>query len=78
MSTLNMNGLDPSVSPGQRVWQRFRSDRRGFFSLIIFGVLFVLSLFSELVSNDRPLIARYDGQLPDCEGLLGKSIWWRL
>jgi microcin C transport system permease protein len=63
MSTLNMNGLDPSVSPGQRVWQRFRSDRRGFFSLIIFGVLFVLSLFSELISNDRPLIARYDGQM---------------
>ena len=63
MSTLNMNGLDPSVSPGQRVWQRFRSDRRGFFSLIIFVVLFVLSLFSELISNDRPLIARYDGQM---------------
>ncbi len=63
MSTLNMNGLDPSVSPGQRIWQRFRSDRRGFFSLIIFGVLFVLSLFSELISNDRPLIARYDGQI---------------
>lgn len=63
MSTLNLNGLDPSVSPGQRVWQRFRSDRRGFFSLIIFGVLFVLSLFSELISNDRPLIARYDGQI---------------
>ncbi|MFN5099261.1 MAG: ABC transporter permease [Burkholderiaceae bacterium] len=63
MSTLNMNGLDPSVSPGQRVWQRFRSDRRGFFSLIIFGVLFVLSLFSELISNDRPLIARHDGQI---------------
>jgi microcin C transport system permease protein len=63
MSTLNSSGLDPSVSPGQRVWQRFRSDRRGFFSLIIFGVLFVLSLFSELISNDRPLIARYDGQI---------------
>ncbi len=63
MSTLNLSGLDPSVSPGQRVWQRFRSDRRGFFSLIIFGVLFVLSLFSELISNDRPLIARYDGQI---------------
>ena len=63
MSTLNLNGLDPSVSPGQRVWQRFRSDRRGYFSLIIFSVLFILSLFSELISNDRPLIARYDGQI---------------
>ncbi len=63
MSAETINGLAPSVSPGQRVWQRFRSDRRGFFSLIIFGVLFVLSLFSELISNDRPLIARYDGQI---------------
>lgn len=63
MSAETINGLAPSVSPGQRVWQRFRSDRRGFFSLIIFGVLFVLSLFSELISNDRPLIARYDGKI---------------
>ncbi len=63
MSAETIDGLAPSVSPGQRVWQRFRSDRRGFFSLIIFVVLFVLSLFSELISNDRPLIARYDGQM---------------
>jgi len=63
MSTETMNGLAPSLSPGRRVWQRFRSDRRGYFSLIIFSVLFILSLFSELISNDRPLIARYDGQI---------------
>lgn len=63
MSTETKNGLASSLSPGQRVWQRFRSDRRGYFSLIIFSVLFVLSLFSELISNDRPLIARYDGQI---------------
>jgi microcin C transport system permease protein len=63
MSKETMNGLASSLSPGQRVWQRFRSDRRGYFSLIIFSVLFILSLFSELISNDRPLIARYDGQI---------------
>ena len=63
MSTETMNGLASSLSPGQRVWQRFRSDRRGYFSLIIFSILFILSLFSELISNDRPLIARYDGQI---------------
>ncbi len=63
MSTETMNGLASSLSPGQRVWQRFRSDRRGYFSLIVFSVLFILSLFSELISNDRPLIARYDGQI---------------
>ncbi len=63
MSTETMNGLASSLSPGQRVWQRFRSDRRGYFSLIVFSILFILSLFSELISNDRPLIARYDGQI---------------
>jgi microcin C transport system permease protein len=63
MSTETMNGLASSLSPGQRVWQRFRSDRRGYFSLIIFSILFTLSLFSELISNDRPLIAHYDGQI---------------
>jgi microcin C transport system permease protein len=63
MSTQAMNGLASSLSPGQRVWQRFRNDRRGYFSLILFSVLFILSLFSELISNDRPLVARYDGQI---------------
>ena len=63
MSTEPMNGLASSLSPGQRIWQRFRSDRRGYFSLIIFSILFILSLVSELISNDRPLIARYDGQI---------------
>ena len=52
----------PSLSPGQRVWQRFRQDRRGTISLMIFAVLFVVSLFAELISNDRPLLVRYNGQ----------------
>jgi microcin C transport system permease protein len=55
--------LSPSVSPGRRVWQRFRSDRRGYISLIFFMVLVAISLLAEVVSNDRPLVARYDGQL---------------
>jgi microcin C transport system permease protein len=55
--------LSPSVSPGRRVWQRFRSDRRGYVSLIFFMVLVAISLLAEVVSNDRPLVARYDGQL---------------
>lgn len=63
MSTLIMNQAVSSLSPGRRVWQRFRSDSRGYFSLIIFCLLFILSLFSELISNDRPLIARYDGHI---------------
>jgi len=49
------------MSPGRRAWIRFRRNRLGFVSLVIFVVLVVLSLFAELLSNDRPLVVRYDG-----------------
>ena len=50
------------MSPGRRAWLRFRANRRGFVSLWIFLVIFVLCLAAELLSNDRPLLARYEGQ----------------
>lgn len=53
----------PSVSPGRRIWLRFRQSRRGYWSLIIFSLLFAISLVAEVISNDKPLVARYDGQL---------------
>jgi microcin C transport system permease protein len=34
----------------------------GFYSLCLFVFIFVLSLFAELLSNDKPLIARYQGR----------------
>jgi microcin C transport system permease protein len=49
------------LSPGQRAWRRFRRNRRGYVSLWIFAVLFVLSLFAEVLSNDRPLVVYYHG-----------------
>jgi microcin C transport system permease protein len=52
-----------SISPGRRIWLRFRQSRRGYWSLIIFVVLFAISLVAELISNDRPLIASYNGEL---------------
>jgi microcin C transport system permease protein len=42
-------------------WQRFRSNRLGYWSLWVFSALFVLSLFAELIANDRPLLVRYQG-----------------
>ncbi len=39
----------------------FRSNRRGMISLIVFGVLFGLSLFAELLANNRPILVYYDG-----------------
>ena len=51
-----------SLSPGRRAWRRFRANRLGFWSLVLFCTLVVISLGAELVSNDRPLIVRYEGQ----------------
>ncbi len=48
-------------TPSQRAWQRFKSNRRGFISLWIFAILFVLSLFAEFLSNDKPLLVHYQG-----------------
>ncbi|RZI70524.1 MAG: ABC transporter permease [Variovorax sp.] len=51
-----------SLSPGRRAWRRFRRNRLGFWSLVVFSVLVVLSLFAELLSTDKPLVVRYEGQ----------------
>ena len=42
---------------------RFKQNKRGYWSLNIFLVLFVISLLAEFVSNDKPLIVRYNGQI---------------
>jgi microcin C transport system permease protein len=50
------------LSPlSQRRLANFRANRRGHASLWIFAALFVLTLFAELIANDRPLLVRYDG-----------------
>lgn len=38
----------------------FRSNRRGYWSLRIFLVLFFISLFAEFIANDKPLLIRYE------------------
>jgi microcin C transport system permease protein len=53
----------PSISPGRRVWLRFRRSKRGYWSLIIFLVLFGISLLGEVLSNDKPLVAKYNGEI---------------
>jgi microcin C transport system permease protein len=51
-----------SISPARRAWRRFRRNRLGYWSLVAFVVLVVVSLAAELVSNDRPWVVRYEGQ----------------
>jgi len=47
----------------QRRWRNFSSNRRAYWSLIIFGVLFVITLFAELVANDKPILLKYRGEI---------------
>ncbi len=57
-----MNALSTqSFSPGQRAWLRFKTNRRGYISLWIFSILFVLCFFAEVLSNDKPLIVYFEG-----------------
>ena len=47
----------------RRRWRTFKRNRRAWWSLWIFGVLFVFSLFAEFVANDKPIAVRFDGEL---------------
>ena len=52
------------LSPlNQRRWRNFKANRRALWSLWIFLVIFVLSLFAELIANDKPILVSYRGQL---------------
>ncbi|MGC0861195.1 microcin C ABC transporter permease [Pantoea agglomerans] len=49
-----------TLSPlNQQRWQRFRHNRRGYWSLWIFLIIFLLSMGAELIANDKPLLVHY-------------------
>lgn len=51
------------LSPvNQRRWKAFRKHKRGYVSLWIFLTLLVVSLFAEIIANDKPLLIQFDGQ----------------
>jgi microcin C transport system permease protein len=51
------------LSPiNQRRWQNFKANRRGYVSLWVFTILFVLSMCAEFIANDRPLMIRFEGR----------------
>ncbi|HMS05860.1 MAG TPA: ABC transporter permease [Burkholderiaceae bacterium] len=60
MTSPSISGLP--LSPARRAWRRFARNRLGLWSLVAFAAMVLLSLGAELVSNDRPLIVRYQGQ----------------
>jgi microcin C transport system permease protein len=53
-----------SLSPlNRRRVKNLKANRRGYFSLRLFFVLFFVSLFAEFVANDRPIVISYKGEI---------------
>jgi microcin C transport system permease protein len=50
-----------ALSPlNQRRWRNFKANRRAYWSLWIFVVLYGISLCAELIANDRPMLVKYN------------------
>ena len=53
-----------ALSPlNRRRWHNFKSNRRGYWSLLIFLALFVFTLFAEVIANNKPIVVFYKGEL---------------
>ncbi len=50
-------------SLNQRRWRNFKANRRAFWSLIIFALLYLVSLFAEFLANDRPILVNFRGEM---------------
>ena len=51
------------ISPiNQRRWTNFKTNRRGYWSLWLFLILFVFTMCAELVANDRPVLIKFAQQ----------------
>jgi microcin C transport system permease protein len=64
----------PLILPRQRSWltlspmnkrrlAAFKSNKRGYYSFLIFTCVFVVTLLAEFIANDKPLLVKYDGAL---------------
>lgn len=52
-----------TLSVNQRRWRNFKSNRRAWYSLWIFSVLFVVSMVAELIANEKPLMVYLSGEV---------------
>jgi microcin C transport system permease protein len=52
-----------SLSPiAQKRLRRFKKNKRAVISLWLFSFMFIITLFSEFIANDKPILVRYDGE----------------
>ena len=64
----------------KRRLQSFRNSRRGWWSLILFSTLFLLSTGAEFIAQRHPTARSLSKYVlhPDIHGLPGNNVWWRL
>ena len=43
--------------------KNFKANKRGYFSALIFTLLFLISIFAELIANDKPIFVVFDSQI---------------
>ncbi len=56
--------LLPEMSPiSKRRWANFKANRRGYYSLWIFSIVFAITLMAEVIANDRPILVWYNGEV---------------
>jgi microcin C transport system permease protein len=54
--------MRPQLSPQTlKQWRRFRSIKRGYYSFLVIIALLLVSVFAELLINNRALIVHYEG-----------------
>jgi len=55
---------------------KFRQNRRGYFSLLIFALLFFVTLFAEFIANDKPLLVSFENKfyLPILQKISEKNL----
>lgn len=57
--TNKTNQSSAPLTINQRRWQRFKNNRRGYLSLWLFAIFFLLSLLSNVLMNDKPILIKY-------------------
>ena len=46
-----------------RRFRNFRANNRGYYSALIFGILFFISVFAEFIANDKPIFLVFENKV---------------
>lgn len=58
-----MSNNEQHLSILQKRWLKFKTLKRGYYSLVTLSVLYIISFFLPLLINNTALIVKYDGEL---------------